>query len=165
MMSRPSVRGAKVLGGTILVLTGLAGTAQAYDDFDYRGHLLPPPRPLPEGIAGLVRPAQDPREQVRVDRIRDIFPAIRACWRMPAAHGPSGSELTLRFSFKRAGVLIGPPRITYSRLQGDRDSHRLFVASVLAAIDNCLPLAFTDGFGAAVAGRPITIRFVDDRRT
>lgn len=159
------MRGVQVLVSAILVLTGLPGTASAYDHFDYRGHVLPPPLPLPEGIAGLVRESQAPREQGRLDRIRDIFPAIRACWRMPAAQGPSGSELTLRLSFKRAGALIGPPRITYSRLRGDREGRRLFVNSVFAAVDNCLPLNFTEPFGAAIAGRPITIRFVDDRRT
>jgi hypothetical protein len=41
-----------------------------------------------------------------------------------------------------------------------RDVYR---EAIDAALKRCTPLHFTDGMGGAVAGRPIAIRFVDDR--
>jgi hypothetical protein len=35
--------------------------------------------------------------------------------------------------------------------------------AITAALERCTPLPFTDGLGGAVAGRPIAIRFVDNR--
>jgi hypothetical protein len=34
---------------------------------------------------------------------------------------------------------------------------------VAAALKRCTPLHFSDGMGGAVAGRPIAVRFVDNR--
>ena len=39
------------------------------------------------------------------------------------------------------------------------------IDAVNAAIARCVPLHFSDGMGGAVAGRPIAIRFVDNRTT
>ena len=37
--------------------------------------------------------------------------------------------------------------------------------AVTTALERCTPLPFTDGLGGAVAGRPITVRFIDDRNS
>ena len=51
--------------------------------------------------------------------------------------------------------------IHQGRLGADvRDAYR---DAVNAALSRCLPLHFTDGMGGAVAGRPIAIRYVDNR--
>jgi hypothetical protein len=41
-----------------------------------------------------------------------------------------------------------------------RDTYR---DAVDAALERCTPLHFSAGMGGAVAGRPIAIRFVDER--
>lgn len=99
--------------------------------------------------------------QPPVSTLREVGPALTRCWEAPA--GMDGHEVTLRFSLRRDGTLIGAPRITYSRLPGDDADARRFVASVLAAIADCLPVALTDELGGAIAGRPLTIRFLATR--
>jgi hypothetical protein len=37
------------------------------------------------------------------------------------------------------------------------------VPGIMTALDGCTPLRFTAGLGGAVAGRPIAIRYVDNR--
>ena len=143
-----------------LCFAALAGEARAFDP-DERDRFLDPPPSLPESVNGVVRANRGGREG-RIERIRDVFPAIRACWRLPAGE-PSGQQITVRLSFKRSGDLLGQPRITYAALGGDAEARRRFAGSVLSAFETCLPLPFSPTFGAAIAGRPFTFRFVDDR--
>lgn len=47
--------------------------------------------------------------------IGDLFAALRACWSPPLAdHAREGMQMTVRFSFKRSGEMIGTPRTTYA---------------------------------------------------
>lgn len=92
-----------------------------------------------------------------VDTLRETGEALYACWEPPA--GSEGMEITLLFSLRRDGTLIGRPRATWSKLSGNSSQQRTFVASVLTALDRALPLPLTDGMGGAVAGRPLTLRF------
>lgn len=136
------------------------------DDVPYRE-----PPSLPEGIGGGVRSSQPPPRRDagagRVERIRDVFLAIRTCWRpLGASAGPTGQEVTIRLSFKRSGEVLGVPRITYynpGRAGGDRDAREAFTRSIAAAFQACTPLRFSPAFAAAIAGRPFTFRFMDDR--
>lgn len=98
-----------------------------------------------------------PVERPPLDRLADIGPAIHACWKPPS--DASGMELTLVFSLDRSGAVLGKPRISYSKLLGDPEQQRRFVASVLAALSACTPLRITDSLGAAIAGRPFAMRF------
>lgn len=93
-----------------------------------------------------------------VATLRDLGPALTACWRAPA--GSTGSEITVAFSLDRSGALIGKPRITYSKLGGVAADKRDFVAAALSALSACLPLNVSPGLGGAIAGRPLTVRFV-----
>ena len=149
-----------------LVLAALlaAGGARALSDPEERDRFLDPPPSLPESVNGIVRATRDGARAGRLERLRDVFLALRACWRLPKGDGPSGQQLTVRLSFKRSGELLGRPRITYSALNGDAEEQRRFATSVFAAFETCLPLPFSPSLGAAIAGRPFTFRFVDDRR-
>ncbi len=98
-----------------------------------------------------------PAERRPLDRLADIGPAIRACWKPPS--DASGMELTLVFSLNRSGAVLGKPRISYSKLLGDTEQQRRFVASVLMALSACTPLQITEALGAAIAGRPFAMRF------
>jgi hypothetical protein len=72
-------------------------------------------------------------------------------------------EYTIRFAFKRDGEIIAPPRVTYSSHDAPADVRDLYRDAVNAALARCTPLHFSDGMAGAVAGRPIAIRFVDNR--
>lgn len=96
-----------------------------------------------------------------VDRLDQIGPAIMRCWQPVPAY--RGMAVTVRFSLKRSGELLGEPRITYSNLSGMPRLDRQFIASVLSAMEQCLPLDITDGLGGAIAGRPITVTFSASR--
>ncbi|MGC1358313.1 MAG: hypothetical protein WA851_21435 [Xanthobacteraceae bacterium] len=103
-------------------------------------------------------------EDRKLDTIRDMFAALRACWEPPPKdEARHGMEYTVRFAFKRDGEIIAPPRMTYATHDapaGVRDKYR---GAIDAALKRCTPLHFTDAMGGAVAGRPIAIRFVDER--
>ncbi|BCH22742.1 hypothetical protein MesoLjLc_24760 [Mesorhizobium sp. L-8-10] len=92
-----------------------------------------------------------------VNTLNELWAALYACWQPPP--GSAGMEITLTFSLRRDGSLIGKPRATWSRLSGSEAQRRAFVASVLAALDRQLPLKLTDSLGGAIAGRPFAMRF------
>jgi hypothetical protein len=152
-----------------LALAARAGAAWAQPWPDYDGGFFPldPPLALPQQLNGTLRGSREVAEPGRIERIRDVFSAVRACWRPPVLPGgPTGLQLTLRMSFNRSGEVIGKPQITYfQRGGGDRDARDRFAASISDAFRRCAPLPFTPAFGAVVAGRPFTFRFVDDRQT
>jgi hypothetical protein len=68
-----------------------------------------------------------------------------------------GSQITIMFAVRRDGSAFGKPRVTYSRLTGDADQKRRFLAEVGQAIDSCLPLRVTPALGAAIAGRLFSV--------
>jgi hypothetical protein len=81
---------------------------------------------------------------------------LTRCWRAPA--GSEGSTITVGITLKRDGNIFGQPSITYSKLTGDADAQKRFVATALAALAACTPVAITDALGGAIAGRRIFIR-------
>jgi hypothetical protein len=100
-----------------------------------------------------------------VDTIGDMFAALRACWvPPPKTEAQHGMQYTVRFAFKRDGEMIAPPFVTYaSRDVATDDIRNVYHDAVQEALDRCTPLHFTDGMAGAIAGRPIAVRFVDDR--
>jgi hypothetical protein len=97
------------------------------------------------------------RSRDPVDTLKEMSAAIYACWKPPP--GTAGMTLTLRFSLRRDGTLIGKPRATFSDLGADDALNRAFVTSILKALDEALPLPFTDSMGGAIAGRMLAPRF------
>jgi|ERR1700722_4346961 len=101
-----------------------------------------------------------------LDSISAMFAALRACWVPPPKdEARPGMEYTIRFAFKRDGEIVAPPRVTYASHDAPADVRDVYRDAVNAALKRCTPLHFSDGMGGAVAGRPIAIRFVDDRST
>ncbi|MFD2250721.1 hypothetical protein FHS82_001527 [Pseudochelatococcus lubricantis] len=107
------------------------------------------------GVASLTTAAASAAE---INTPRGIGPALMACWKPP--HGTEGLSATARFSFRRDGSLMGPPRITFARLGESDKRARAFLNSIADAFNACTPLQFTSSFGRAVAGRIFTMRFV-----
>jgi hypothetical protein len=156
---------APALAGALALLACGAGAARA--DWDgYEEHRVPiePPLALPQSINGTVRRSAKPVKVDRIDRILDVFIAIRGCWRAPDGEA-RGLETTMKVAFKRGGEVLDRPRITYmSRTQRQEDREG-FIDSAFSAFASCAPLPFTPGFGSAIAGRPFTFRFIDDRKS
>jgi hypothetical protein len=72
-------------------------------------------------------------------------------------------QMSVRFAFKRSGEIIATPRVTYVSPGASPETRETYLHAINAALERCTPLPFTEGLGGAVAGRPIAIRFVDDR--
>src|SRR6201991_2303473 len=105
-----------------------------------------------------VRPDHD------LDSIGDLFAELRSCWSPPtAADAQAGMQMTVRFSFKRDGGMIGAPRLTFATAGAPADIRDTYLKAINASLDACIPLKFTSGLGGALAGRPIAIRYVDNR--
>jgi hypothetical protein len=103
-------------------------------------------------------------EQSELDSIGAMYAALRACWVPPPKdEARHGMEYTVRFAFKRDGEIVAPPRVTYASHDAPADVRGVYRDAVAAALKRCTPLHFSDGMGGAVAGRPIAIRFVDNR--
>ncbi|KAA2235386.1 hypothetical protein [Salinarimonas soli] len=116
-------------------------------------------RTLPGTLIGTVR-ASDRPATGPVDRIPALYAALRACWKLPM--GADRLETTVRVAFRRDGRVVGEPRVTY-RSPGPEGARETLSRSVVAAVNDCPSLAFSPSFGQAIAGRPVAIRFVDDR--
>jgi hypothetical protein len=99
-----------------------------------------------------------------LDSIRAMFAALRACWVPPPKdEARHGMEYTVRFAFKRNGEMVAPPRVTYASHDASTEVRDVYRDAVDAALARCTPLHFTNSMGGAVAGRPIAMRFVDNR--
>jgi len=99
-----------------------------------------------------------------LDNIGDLFAALRSCWTPPQADfAKEGMQMTVRFSFKRSGDLIGPPRLTFATSGVPAEIRETYLKAINDSIDACVPLKFTGNLGGALAGRPIAIRYVDNR--
>jgi hypothetical protein len=99
-----------------------------------------------------------------LDNIGDLFAALRSCWTPPQADSAKeGMQMTVRFSFKRSGDLIGPPRLTFATSGVPAEVRETYLKAINDSIDACVPLKFTGNLGGALAGRPIAIRYIDNR--
>jgi hypothetical protein len=114
--------------------------------------------PSQDDAAKYVRPDHD------LDTIGDLFAALRSCWSPPPTEtAREGMQMSVRFSFRRSGEIIASPRITYATAGVPADTSAAYLKAINASLDACMPLKFTGGLGGALAGRPIAIRYVDNR--
>lgn len=115
-------------------------------------------KPAEEDASKYQKPDHD------LDNIGDLFAALRSCWTPPPAdEAKEGMQMTVRFSFKRSGDLIGPPRLTFATQGTPADVRNTYLKAINDSIGACVPLKFTGNLGGALAGRPIAIRYVDNR--
>jgi hypothetical protein len=99
-----------------------------------------------------------------LNTIGDLFAALRSCWTPPPADAArEGMQMSVRFSFKRSGEMIGPPRMTFATADVPADVRDTYLKAINSSLDACLPLRFTGALGGSLAGRPIAIRYVDNR--
>jgi len=121
----------------------------------------------PQQVAALPPPDdknEEAAKQRRLNTIGDMFAALRACWEPPAKDDShAGTQMSVRLSFKRNGEPVGPPRITYVSPGTSAEVRKTYLDAVTSSLKRCTPLPFSKGLGGALAGRPIAIRFIDDR--
>jgi hypothetical protein len=99
-----------------------------------------------------------------LDTLRAMVAALRACWIPPDKdEARPGTQMSVRFAFKRSGEIIATPRVTYATPGIPVETRETYLHAIMAALERCTPLHFSAGLGGAVAGRPIAIRFVDNR--
>lgn len=115
-------------------------------------------------ILGSLLIAMPPAQAAPANSLAQLWKTLGGCIRLndvPTA--AAGSEVTVLFSLKRDGSLLGRPRITHSRLLGGAGDQQDFIAGALAAVSRCLPAEITDGLGGAIAGRPLSFRITSQR--
>ncbi|MER9327969.1 hypothetical protein [Mesorhizobium sp. M0488] len=92
----------------------------------------------------------------------EVGAAIQACWTPPADAG--NSSVTLSFSFKRDGTLLGPPRPTAAKVAGDDKARKSFIDAASAAVKNCTPLTLSPTLAQGIAGNVFTLQFVSPKQ-
>ena len=94
----------------------------------------------------------------------DVRDAIGRCWKWPPLREVrQGMQLTIRLSFKSSGEIFGA-KLTYQTLDVSDEERRMYYGALLEALNLCSPLPVSESLGAAIAGRPFTFRFIDNRR-
>lgn len=149
------------LAAILVMVAALPASASAYGP-------LQPPLSLPETLRGIVQvPLQGmagggrPVGGKPIDTLRDLFPALAACWQAPEGLAKfEHTEITVRFSLRRDGSVIGSPRITFSQTPVDARGKALLIEASLSAVRRCTPARITPALGGAIAGRPLALRFV-----
>ncbi len=87
----------------------------------------------------------------------EVGAALRACWKAPA--GSNAAFVTLSFSFRRDGMLIGPPQPAAIRVPGDAGARQKFLRSAIIALEHCAPLHLAPALGDNIAGQVFTMQF------
>jgi hypothetical protein len=106
----------------------------------------------------------DQADEKSLASIGQMFAALRACWVPPQKEDAlHGMQYTVRFAFKRDGEIVAPPFVTYASHNAPAQARDVYRDAVDAALSRCTPLHFSKGMAGAVVGRPIAIRFVDNR--
>ncbi|MDQ8729851.1 hypothetical protein [Bradyrhizobium sp. LHD-71] len=100
----------------------------------------------------------------KLNTLRDLFAALRACWEPPPPENAHrGMQMSMRFSLSRNGRFIGPPRVTYATREVSQRTRDLYRDAMAQSLEGCMPLPLTKEFAGAIAGRPIVVRIIDDR--
>jgi hypothetical protein len=112
------------------------------------------------------KPQAPPRPPPQLNTLRDVGLALEICWlanEPPIEQARPGMTVTVMLTFTRTGALLGEPRFTYVTREASAETRALYQRAAVAAINACTPLPFTEALGNALAGRPNTMRFTDER--
>jgi len=116
-------------------------------------------------VAALATGAIAQTPPVALNTLNDLGAALRACWVPPRIdQSRPGMQITVQMSFRRNGELFGRPRITFESVGATDDERLAYRMAVAEMLKRCSRLPFSEGLGNAVAGRPFTMRFTDDRK-
>jgi hypothetical protein len=108
------------------------------------------------------RPLRPPDRPLNT--LQELFSALETCWQPPPLdQARPGTEITIRFSLNRSGEVLGEPRFTYSTPSLPAEIKSAYQRSIAEMLKRCTPLFLSEGLAGAIAGRPISGRFIDDR--
>ncbi|RWG82134.1 hypothetical protein [Mesorhizobium sp.] len=113
-------------------------------------------------IAGALAAAHLPANAASLNTMNEVGAALQACWTPPA--DPKNASVTLSFSFKRDGTLIGPPKPTAIKVVGDDKARQAYVDAATTALRNCLPLSFSPALAKGIAGTVFTLQFTSPKQ-
>ncbi|MDW6024043.1 hypothetical protein SAZ10_20050 [Mesorhizobium sp. BAC0120] len=97
-----------------------------------------------------------------LNSMNEVGKALLACWNPPA--NSKGSSVTLIFSLKRDGTLIGPPRPTNISVAGDEQAKKHFLDEAVAALQHCTPLQFSPSIAQGIGGQVFAIQFASPKK-
>lgn len=99
-----------------------------------------------------------------VNTLQELYDAFSACWRAPGRYEfRPGMEITVMFTLTRDGDILGEPRFTFVSRDVPSEVRATYQRSMADALKTCAPFPLTPDFGAAIAGRPQRLRFIDTR--
>lgn len=99
-----------------------------------------------------------------LNTLSDLYAMLRSCWTPPERDASrEGMQMSVRFAFKRSGEVIATPVMTYATPDASGEVRSVYREAIDAALSRCAPLPLTNGLGNAIAGKPINIRYVDNR--
>lgn len=107
--------------------------------------------------AGVLLAVSFPADAASLNTMNEVGAALQACWTPPAGSGTA--SVTLSFSFKRDGRLIGPPKPTAIKVSGDDKARQAYVDAATTALRNCLPLSFSPALAQGIPGKVFTLQF------
>ncbi|MDX8490556.1 hypothetical protein RFN29_03090 [Mesorhizobium sp. VK22B] len=108
-------------------------------------------------IVGALLALPLPANAASLNTMNEVGATLQACWTPPANSG--NSSVTLSFSFKRDGTLIGPPKPTAIKVSGNDKARQAYVDAATAALRNCLPLSFSPDLAKGIPGKVFTLQF------
>lgn len=146
------------IAGAILALAGMPAVSPALAS---ASPVAPYGLPLPGTLRGTVEVPAGDRPGRPANTLDELYRALAACWEAPPGlRKLEGIEITARLSLRRDGSVIGPPKITFAAGAPEGAAKRVLVRATLEAIARCTPAKLTPSLGAAIAGRPVALRFV-----
>ncbi|TIS13173.1 MAG: hypothetical protein E5X09_08740 [Mesorhizobium sp.] len=92
-------------------------------------------------IAGALLAMPFPADAASLNTMNEVGAALQACWTPPA------------------GTLIGPPKPTAIKVNGDDKARQAYVDAATAALRNCLPLSFSPDLAKGIPGKIFTLQF------
>jgi hypothetical protein len=95
----------------------------------------------------------------QVNTIRDVIERLYSCWKPPPMSVANPMDITVSFSFNRAGLILGKPRITYESARATDNDRLAYRVAVMEALQRCTPMPFTETMGGAIAGYPFRVQF------
>jgi hypothetical protein len=116
-------------------------------------------------IATLAGSAAAQSPPAPINTINELEAALLDCWvPPPIEQSRPGMQITVLTSFKHNGEMFGQPRITFQSSDASDVKRASYQTAVAETLKRCASLPFTEAFGNGIAGEPLTMRFVDDRK-
>ena len=110
------------------------------------------------------RPGSGTAPKWPINTLKELHQAFAGCFKLPPQdQARTGMEITIRFSINTAGDILGEPLFTFATPNVPGEIRAAYQREVADAFARCTPFPLTASFGAAVAGRPQTMRFTDPR--